>query len=394
MRVCFVATNTFAVNAFLAPPIEALAAAGWEITIVVNTADGELSEPVRRLAAVVPVPMNRHISPVADLPVVLKLWRLCRRKRFDVIHSITPKGGVLGMTTGLLARVPVRLHTFGGQLWVVRRGPMRRFLRFMEAYVAACATHVLADSRSQAEFLAQHGAVGGNRIEVLGAGSICGVDLCRFRPRPQEREQLRADLGIPQDATVLLFVGRVHPDKGVAELAQAFDAVAARHPSLHLVVVGPEEGGGALVEAGAVRHRGRIHAVGHRPDPQLFMAASDIFCLPSYREGFGLTLIEAAASGLPSVATRIYGITDAVDDGTSGLLVPPRDAGALARAIEELVADSALRVRMGLAARERVQRLFDRRMLLEDWVRLYERQGALARARRTGGGRSVEVPRT
>ena len=111
MRVCFVAANSFALNAFLATPIEALVAAGWKVTVALNTQDGEVSEAVRRHAQVMPLPLNRDISPLADLPVLRELVRLCRRERFDVIHSITPKAGVLAMTAGLLAGVPVRMHT-------------------------------------------------------------------------------------------------------------------------------------------------------------------------------------------------------------------------------------------------------------------------------------------
>ena len=138
MRVCFVAANSFALNAFLATPIEALAAAGWTITVALNTQDGEVSEAVRRHAHVVPLPINRNISPLADLPVLRELARLCRRERFDVIHSITPKAGVLAMTAGLLAGVPVRMHPVTGQLWATRRGGQRVFLQRMERDGARC----------------------------------------------------------------------------------------------------------------------------------------------------------------------------------------------------------------------------------------------------------------
>ena len=374
MRVCFVATNTFALNAFLATPIEALAAAGWQVTVALNTRDGEVAETVRRHAEIVTLDMNRHISPFADLPVVRELWALCRRKRFDVIHSITPKAGVLAMTTGLLAGVPVRMHTFTGQLWVTRSGPMRAFLKFMERYVATCATHVLADSPSQAQFMVSHHTVAADRIEVLGAGSICGVDIHRFRPRPEVVAEVRARLGIPIGATVLLYVGRVHPDKGVAELGEAFEAVAARRPDVHLVLVGPDEDGLALVRRAVTTATDRVHVAGRSPEPELYMAAADVFCLPSYREGFGMSLLEAAAAGLPAVASRIYGLTDAVEDGVTGLLVDVRNANALATGLEQLLADGELRRRLGAAARERAVSVFSKEAMQDAWRDLYERQ--------------------
>ena len=167
MRVCFVVTNTFALNAFLATPIEMLAGEGWDITVALNTRDGEIAGSILRHADVVDLDIKREISPLADLPVLRKLWALCRRKRFDVVHSITPKAGALAMTAALLAGVPVRMHTFTGQVWVTRQGLMRRFLQGMESYVAACATHVLADSPSQREFMVRHGVVPAPKLEVL-----------------------------------------------------------------------------------------------------------------------------------------------------------------------------------------------------------------------------------
>jgi glycosyltransferase involved in cell wall biosynthesis len=374
MRVCFVVTNTFALNAFLASPIDGLAAAGWEITVALNTADGEIAESIRRHAEVVDLAMRREISPIADLPVLARLWRLMRARRFDVVHSITPKAGALAMTASFFARVPVRMHTFTGQVWVTRQGILRRFLQAMESYVAACATHVLADSPSQREFMVSHGIVAADKLEVLAEGSICGVDIHRFRPRPEVRAARRQALGIPDDAIVLLYVGRLHPDKGLGELGCAFERLAARNPRVHLLLVGPDESGLAHVHSGVVNARSRVHAVGRTTEPEAYMAAADVFCLPSYREGFGMSLLEAAACGVPAVASRIYGITDAVDENVTGLLVPPRDADALAGALERIIQDAPLRLRLGAAARERAARLFAKDVLQQAWLGLYARQ--------------------
>jgi glycosyltransferase involved in cell wall biosynthesis len=393
LRVCFVASNSFALNAFLASPIEALAAAGWKITVVLNTQDGDANEAVRRHADVVPLPIQRNISPLADLPVLHALTRLCRRERFDVIHSITPKAGVLAMTAGLLAGVPVRMHTFTGQVWATRRGPMRSFLKFMERYVAACATHVLADSRPQAEFMVAHGSAAADRMEVLGAGSICGVDTHRFRPRPEAVAAVRSRIGIPVDAVVVLFIGRLHPEKGLAELGRAFEEVATQAPDVHLLVVGPDEGGLVLLKEGILRAAERVHAIGRTAEPELYMAAADLLCLPSYREGFPLSLLEAAATGLPVLASRIYGIVDGVVEEVTALLVPARDAAALAHGMRRLVGDAALRKRMGEAGRERVQRLFSKEVLQDAWRELYARQMAqLPAARRNARNAEAGSP--
>lgn len=373
MRVCFVTSNTFALNAFLAMPIEALAARGWQVTVVANLADGTVAEVIRRHATLRDVDHARDISPWRDLSSLWRLWRFFRRERFDVVHSITPKAGLLAMVAARLAGVPRRVHTFTGQVWATRTGFMRGLLKRVDALFAACATDVLADSASQCEFLQSEGVVRPGRLSVLGEGSICGVDTDRFRPDPAAREEVRAELAIAPDAPVLLYLGRLHPEKGLAELGRAFGRLASRHPALHLVLAGPDERGLALVREATAQCAGRVHAVGMTSQPERYLAAADLFCLPSYREGFGLSLLEAAAAGLPCVATRIYGITDAVEDGRTGLLVPPFDDVALEQALDRLLADPELRAALGRAAQARVRGRFSRAVLVGEWVRLYDR---------------------
>jgi glycosyltransferase involved in cell wall biosynthesis len=191
----------------------------------------------------------------------------------------------------------------------------------------------------------------------------------------------------------VLFIGRLHPEKGLAELGRAFEEVAAHAPEVHLLVVGPDEGGLALLKQGVSRAAGRVHVVGRTAEPELYMAAADLLCLPSYREGFPLSLLEAAAAGLPVLASRIYGIVDGVVEEVTALLVPARDAGALALAMQTLVGDPALRKRLGEAGRERVQRLFSKEVLQDAWRELYARQMAqLPAARRNAHNAEAGAP--
>jgi glycosyltransferase involved in cell wall biosynthesis len=143
---------------------------------------------------------------------------------------------------------------------------------------------------------------------------------------------------------------------------------------VHLVLVGPDEGGLARLQEGVRRAADRVHAVGRSAEPELYMAAADLLCLPSYREGFGLSLLEAAATGLPVLASRIYGVVDAVQDQETGWLVPARDSAALAQALDRLVGDAALRTRLGRAGRERAERVFSKDVMQDAWRGLYERQ--------------------
>lgn len=379
MHACFVVSNAFALNAFLAGPIEALRQDGWDVTVAFNSEGGKVVQTVQDNATLAPVGIVRDISPWNDLRALLQLWRLFRAQQFDVVHSITPKAGLLAMLAAIFAGVPSRMHTFVGQVWVTRRGPMRWLLRSLDRLIAWCATQALTDSPSQRDFLVQERVAPAARLAVLAEGSICGVDGQRFRPDPQARAQVREQLGIAPSAPVILYLGRVHPDKGIAELAQAFASLSDAQPDLHLVVVGPDEGGQRLLAPALEAAPARVHVVGLTPAAERFVAAADVFCLPSYREGFGLSLLEAAAAGVPCVASRIYGITDAVDDGVTGLLVPVRDAAALAGGLRRLVDDPGLRARMGEAARLRAAQRFSSAVLLEAWRELYRQQLAPAR---------------
>ncbi|WP_431098425.1 glycosyltransferase family 4 protein [Polaromonas aquatica] len=374
MHVCFVLTTPFALNAFVAPAIRALLARGDRVTVVVNADSGPIAKDIYGRIEIVNLEIARAIALLHDLAALHTLFDLFRARRFDVVHSVTPKAGLLAMMAARLAGISVRIHTFTGQVWATRSGTMRWLLRSIDRLLAACASSLLVDSASQRDFLVAENIVAPGRLHVLGEGSIAGVDTVRFAPQPQWRAEVRSQLGVPEQASLLLYIGRMHVEKGLLELAQAFAELALRDPAVHLLLVGPDEGAlqPALTFAGAARER--VHVVGLTSEPQKYMAAADIFCLASYREGFGLSLIEAAAAGLPCVASRIYGITDAVVEGETGLLVPARDVPALTGALEQLLGDPVRRAELGAAARLRAQRQFSQPVVVAAWLEFYDHQ--------------------
>ena len=323
-------------------------------------------------AEVVPVRIERKISIVRDLRALVALARFFRARRFAAVHSVTPKAGLLAMLAGVLAGVPIRLHTFTGQVWATRTGFARWALRGADRLIAAAATHVLADSRSQRDFLIAQGVVRPGKIAVLGAGSIGGVDLLRFRPVPDVGRAVRKELGVPANAIVFLFVGRLNRDKGVLDLARAFASCAASCPRAFLVVAGPdEEELTPRIASTIARFSDRVRLVGFTSAPERLFAAADVFCLPSYREGFGTAVIEAAAAGVPAVASRIYGLTDAVEDGVTGLLHEPGDVATLAALMTRVASDAALRAELGERARRRASREFSSARLTSEALELY-----------------------
>jgi len=356
VRVALVVTSTLVVRWFLLEHIRTLARS-FAVTLIVKDDAPELA--VLLPCRVVSLRLERDIAPFADLRAFFGLWRHFRAERYQLVHTLTPKAGLLGMLAAWLAGVPARLHTFQGEVWVTRRGALRWLLKNLDRLVARLATDLLVVSASEREFLIAAGLIPAAKSRVLKHGSIAGVDCERFKPDADARAALRAELGIPADAPVFLFIGRLKRDKGVLDLARAFAALAREDPACRLLIVGPdEEGLLPEIEQACAGCRARLYVAGLSAVPERYMNASDLLCLPSYREGFPVTVIEAAAAGVPTIGARIYGITDAIVEGETGLLFEAGDVRQLAQGMRALAGDASLRRRMGQRARKRAQRDF------------------------------------
>lgn len=360
------------VKAFLKEQIIALSKR-YDVTLVVNTALPDFAGQNGLSIKVIPLAIERSIHPVSDLSALFRLLRIFRRHRFDLIHSVTPKAGLLAMLAGKMAGVRFRVHTFTGQVWATRHGLSRMILKSMDRLLAWSATHLLADSGSQRQFLIDQGITRAEKLSVLADGSISGVDTERFRPDSTVRSENRKQLQIADDAVLLLFLGRLNRDKGVLDLAAAFASVAATVSRLHLLLAGPDEGG--LRER--IKHidaafSDRLHFIDYTDRPESCFAAADIFCLPSYREGFGSVIIEAAACGVPAIGSNIYGISDAICDGETGVLFKAGSVGELSRAIERIASDPEQRHAMGEAALKRARNDFPIKRLVQAWLDYYD----------------------
>jgi glycosyltransferase involved in cell wall biosynthesis len=368
-KLCFVATIPDVVYSFLSGHIRA-SAEKWTVKIISNPERAELLADLD--AQFIPLSIQRKASPWSDILIFAQLVMLFRRERFDLVHSIMPKTGFLSMLAGWLTGVPVRMHTFTGQVWATKKGWKRGALKLFDKLIVLLATQVLVDSPSQRDFLVAEGVLPQGKGVVIGHGSICGIDKNRFYPSAQVKNAMRKELGIGLEQTVILFLGRLNRDKGILDLAAAFADIASQRLDVVLMLVGAEEDVPfTRVQEICSVHRGQLRRISFIPDPERYMAAADIFCLPSYREGFGQVIIEAGASGIPAVASHIYGITDAVEDGKTGLLFPAGDVAALTQALLKLIADRELCQRMGNAARERALELFSSPKITAEMLNLY-----------------------
>jgi glycosyltransferase involved in cell wall biosynthesis len=356
--IMFVATTALSVNSFFKNHLVALSK-HYKIIVGINTYEYQLLPEITNLVELHHIPFARQIDILSDISSLYRLTILIDKIKPISIQSINPKSGLLTMMASWVCRVPIRIHVFTGQVWVTRKGFSRWYLKSFDRLIAILATSLLADSPSQKQFLVDEGIVSGRDIQVLADGSVCGVDDLKFKPNADAKKEIRAQLAISEKATLALFIGRLTRDKGVLDLASAFAGLDSSFNGLYLVFVGPDEDG--LTEQ--ILHivsmgRSQVRFVGHVNNPEDFIAAADFLCLPSYREGFGLVTIEAAAVGIPTLASRIYGITDAVIDGVTGLLHEPGDLAGIAEGLRTMAAIPKARILMGSAAQKRALELF------------------------------------
>ncbi|MCA9903562.1 MAG: glycosyltransferase family 4 protein [Anaerolineae bacterium] len=323
------------------------------------------------------VSMTREITPHRDLVALFRLCLLLARLRPEIVHSHTPKGGLLGMIASWLTRVPIRIYQMHGLRYETVTGVKRNLLMQSERLACQLASVVICAGDSVRKTAAADGICTPQKMKVLGSGSVNGIDAnSLFNParlRQESDRRLRESHRIPSNALVIGFVGRIVKDKGLVELATAWRTLRKEFDNLHWLVVGPYEDHDPVPSD--VRHvldsDPRCHVVGYVEHDQLPMVLNsmDVLAFPSYREGLPITPLEAAAMGVPVVATRVTGCVDAVVDEVTGLLVPPRDSDALADALRTYLRDPVLRSKHGAAGRERVLADFQPERI---WQALYQ----------------------
>lgn len=350
-------------------------AGSFDVSLV--TSPGSLVGRVeqREGLSVTAVPMERGIHPVKDLVSIWRMWRNLRQQRPDVVHSYTPKAGLVAMLSAWLCGVPVRVHTFTGLIFPTATGLKKRILIWVDRLICACATHVVPEGLGVQQDLERY-RITDKPMKVIGYGNIAGVNTEHFnREAIGVREAaiaLRRQLAIESDAMVFCFVGRLNRDKGIAELYAAFSALPEQ---AHLLLVGGLDASAPIPQElqAAIEDHSRVHVLGFMDDIRPALSLANVLVLPSYREGFPNVVLQAGAMALPVIATDINGCNEVVEPGFNGWLVPPRDTQALTDAMQDAMrGPDNLRKEMGARARERVQQRFEQRQHWERMVSFYQ----------------------
>lgn len=352
----------FTANAFLVEHLKALSQK-YEVSLCLNQNLYPISPIFKENGIrIIDVPIKRKLSFLSDLKVLRELFLIFKKEKFDSVHTLTPKAGLLGMMSAYLASVPVRLHTFTGQIWVNDHGIKRQFYKSIDRIIVYFSTQVFCDSHSQKNFLGSQKIVKRDSISLIGQGSISGVDIEKFYPQSKNSG---ADF-------IFLFVGRLTKDKGIFDLIKAFQGVYEKNSHVQLWVVGPDEDDLINLINQRFPLLEGVSWIGPTATPEKFMAKADILVLPSYREGFGTVIIEAAACKTAAIAYRIYGVIDAIEDGQSGILVDKGNCEALESTMNMLAANRNLSTQLGEFAYRRAINLFSSKKVTKQWLEMYE----------------------
>lgn len=309
------------------------------------------------------VNLTRKISLLSDLSGLFFLCRFFLRYRPDIVHSIMPKAGLHAALAGFICRVPIRIHTFTGQVWATQKGLVRFFFYVIDKLINTLNTVCMTDSPSQSLFLYQHHIRQAKKpLPSLVKGSLSGVDLARFNMPNKEAlaNDLRLKFGITAQDFVFAFIARKTRDKGAFDTLAAFANVAKRYPACKLLFVGPDESLGELDRLQETNPELFNHVchVGKVDNHEIFLAISHVLCLPSYREGFGSIVIDAAALGVPTIGSEIVGLVDSIEHEKTGLLFPAGNIEKLVNAMLWFIENPEQIETMGLAAKQRVNDYF------------------------------------
>lgn len=346
----------------------------------ISGAGQDLDEVARREGvAVHPIEMQRQISPLKDLVSLIRLYFFFKKEKPQIVHSITPKAGLLAMLAAKMAGVPVRMHTFTGLIFPTRTGLMQRLLIKMDQLLCWAATQVYPEGNGvKNDMIRFH--ITSKPLKILANGNVNGIDLTYFSAdevSDADKETLKNTWDIKETDFIFIFVGRLVGDKGINELISAFKQLngSSAQQVSKLLLVGPLETSLDPLKQETLDEIGRnpnILSLAYQPDVRPYLAVSDALVFPSYREGFPNVVMQAGAMGLPAIVTDINGCNEIIEEGKNGTIIPPKDAGALQKAMERMMAVPAWRRSLKENARPMIAARYEQQIVWEALLAEYQ----------------------
>lgn len=315
------------------------------------------------------VEMTRKISPFQDLKSLYKLYAIFRKEKPFIVHSHTPKAGIVSMLAAKFAGVPHRLHTVAGLPLMEATGNKRKLLNFVEKLTYQCATNVYPNSKGLYDFILENKFTDKGKLKVLGNGSSNGINTNHFDANlisPEQKQQLTEALKIKPRDFVFIFVGRLVADKGINELVKAFIELNEKNDNAKLILVGPfEEELDPLASSTleAIKNTPNIISVGFQQDVRIYFTISDCLVFPSYREGFPNVVMQAGAMGLPSIVSDINGCNEIIEEGINGAIVPVKDGNALYNSMERMINNPDWNTSLRKKSREMIVSRYDQAVI-------------------------------
>lgn len=367
-KICFIVSSPLSAKVFLKAHMQQLKKT-YDIWLVANFSDNSnfIIDDVE-FSGVKNIKMSRSsISLKEDVMAAFHLVKFLKQKKFDAVHSITPKAGLIGIIASKLAGIQLRTHTFTGQIWANYTGVKRFIFKNIDRVINYTASKILVDGNAQRTYLIEEKIVGADS-QVLANGSICGVNRNQFKKDEAFRKEIRSELGYKENDVVFIFIGRLCVDKGVPELIQAFIELKKEIDNIRLLLVGPDEG---KIKDSIDTQEG-LTFYGYTSRPEYLLNAADIFCLPSHREGFGSSIIEASATSLPVICSDAYGMRDAFVPGETGLLHKIGNVNDLKDKMALLAKDNGLRKKLGVQGSLFIAEKFDESVVVNAFVEYYK----------------------
>ena len=373
-KIAIVITSVYQLAFFLIPHIITLSKNN-EITLFLNNDAPKILKKINIPAKIIEVPIQRKIHLLKDFLTLFLLVKFFFIERFDVVHTFAPKAGLLGIIASYLTFVPRRIHTFQGEVWTYYSGFNKFFYKFLDKLIFLMSTHVTVVSKSGKEHLLKNNVISEDKSYILGAGSIGGVDLKIFNKNDAFRKKYRKQFNYKSEDIVFMYFGRICYSKGVVELALAFKEIQKNNKNFKLLIMGPIEDNSIikvnLILNGIPKDKIKILPYSNSPEKELHLP--DILVFPSYREGFGVVAIEAAAMGIPTIGSNVIGIKDAIVDRKTGLLFNVTDFNDLAKKMLFLSKNKSLRLKYGYEGRKRVEKKFSSIKILKQFEVFYNK---------------------